>query len=49
MNKLFTKIVSVALGLTMAVGVGVSVAVGSSSKEATPVHATTIGTTYTVS
>lgn len=37
MNKLFTKIVGAALGLTMAIGVGV--AVGSNSKEATPVHA----------
>ena len=37
MNKLFTKIVGVCLGLTMAVGVGVAVA--SNSKEATPVHA----------
>lgn len=37
MNKLIKKIVGAALGLTMAVGVGV--AVGSSSKEATPVHA----------
>lgn len=37
MNKLFTKIVGVALGLTMAIGVGV--AVGSNVKEATPVHA----------
>lgn len=38
MNKLFTKIAGVALGLTMAIGVGV--AVGSNSKEATSVHAT---------
>ena len=38
MNKLFTKIVGVALGLTMAVGVGVSVAVASNS-EAVPAHA----------
>ena len=37
MNKLFTKIVGAALGLTMAIGVGVAVA--SNSKEATPVHA----------
>ena len=44
MNKLFTKIVGVALGLTMAVGVGVSAAVGSSSKEV-PVHAA--GGTFT--
>ena len=36
MNKLFTKIVGAALGLTMAIGVGVAVA---SSKEAVPVHA----------
>lgn len=38
MNKLFTKIVGVALGLTMAIGV--SVAVASNSKEASPVEAT---------
>ena len=38
MNKLFTKIVGAALGLTMAIGVGVAVA--SNSKEAMPVHAT---------
>ena len=37
MNKLFTKVVGVALGLTMAVGVGV--AVGASKVEAVPVHA----------
>ena len=37
MNKLFTKIVGAALGLTMAIGVGVAVA--SNSKEATPVYA----------
>ena len=37
MNKLFTKIVGAALGLTMAIGVGVAVA--SNSKETTPVHA----------
>ena len=36
MNKLFTKIVGAALGLTMAIGVGVAVA---SSREAVPVHA----------
>lgn len=36
MNKLFTKIVGVALGLTMAIGVGVAVA---SNREAVPVHA----------
>ena len=36
MNKLFTKIVGAALGLTMAIGVGVAVA---SSQEAVPVHA----------
>lgn len=46
MNKLFTKIVGAALGLTMAIGVGV--AVGSNSKEATPVHAASSVTgTYT--
>ena len=44
MNKLFTKIVGLALGLTMAVGVGVAVA--NNSKEATPVHATE--TSYTI-
>ena len=38
MNKLITKIVGAALGLTMAVGVGVGLAVGS-SKEAVPVRA----------
>ena len=42
MNKLFTKIVGAALGLTMAIGVGVAVA--SNSKEASPVEAATIGT-----
>lgn len=36
MNKLFTKIVGAALGLTMAIGVGVAV---SSNREAVPVHA----------
>jgi len=38
MNKLITKIVGAALGLTMAIGVGVGFGVGS-SKEAVPVHA----------
>lgn len=47
MNKLLTKIAGLSIGLAMAIGVGV--AVGSNSKEAAPVHATTIGTTYTVS
>lgn len=42
MNKLFTKIVGLTLGLTMAVGVGV--AVSSNSREASPVHADTTGT-----
>ena len=37
MNKLITKIVGAALGLTMAIGVGV--AAGASRKEAVPVHA----------
>ena len=46
MNKLFTKIVGVALGLTMAIGVGVAVA---SSREAVPAEATTVGTTYSIS
>ncbi len=40
MNKLITKIVGVALGLTMTVGVGVGFAVGS-NREAVPVHAAT--------
>ena len=44
MNKLFTKIVGAALGLTMAIGVGVAVA--SNSKEATPVHATSSPVSY---
>lgn len=47
MNKLFTKIVGVCLGLTMAVGVGVAVA--SNSREATPVHAATSTLTIDVS
>lgn len=47
MNKLFSKIAGLSIGLAMAIGVGV--AVGSNSKEAAPAHATTIGTTYTVS
>ncbi len=47
MNKLFSKIAGLSIGLAMAIGVGV--AVGSNNKEASPVHATTIGTTYTVS
>ena len=38
MNKLFTKIAALSVGLAMAIGVGV--AVGSRAKEATPVHAT---------
>lgn len=37
MNKLFSKIAGLSIGLAMAIGVGV--AVGSNSKEATPVHA----------
>jgi hypothetical protein len=37
MNKLFSKIAGLSIGLAMAIGVGVAVA--SSSKEATPVHA----------
>lgn len=37
MNKLFTKIAGLSLGLAMAIGVGV--AVGSKSQEAAPVHA----------
>lgn len=41
MYKLFTKIVGVALGLTMAIGVGLTVA---SNSEAVPVHADTTGT-----
>lgn len=45
MNKLFTKIVGAALGLTMAIGVGVAVA---SSREAVPVYATDPSYTYTI-
>ncbi len=41
MNKLFTKIAALALGAAMVVGVGVAVA--SNSKEASPVHADTVG------
>lgn len=41
MNKLFTKIAGLSIGLAMAIGVGVAVG----SKEATPVYAT--DTTYT--
>ena len=37
MNKLFTKIAALALGMTMATGVGVAVASG--TKETSPVHA----------
>ena len=44
MNKLFTKIAALSVGLAMAIGVGVAVA--SNSKEATPVHAVT--TRYTL-
>ncbi|GEM_PF-5032353 len=40
MNKLFTKIVGVALGLTMAIGVGLTVA---SNSEAVPAHAAGAG------
>lgn len=47
MNKLFTKIVGAALGLTMAIGVGVAVA--SNSKEATPVQAAAGSLTVTAS
>ena len=42
MNKLFTKIVGVALGLTMAIGIGVAIG---NNREAVPVHAA--DTTYT--
>ncbi len=45
MNKLFTRIVGAALGLTMAVGVGV--AVGASKKDAVPVHAASSTVTKT--
>lgn len=45
MNKLITKIVGAALGLTMAIGVGVAVA---SNSEVVPVHATE-ATAYTMS
>lgn len=47
MNKLLTKIVGAALGLTMAVGVGISV--GASRRDAVPVSAATVGTSYNVS
>lgn len=47
MNKLFTKIVGAALGLTMAIGVGVTV--GSNSIEAAPVEATTANATAATS
>lgn len=46
MNKLFTKIVSAALGLTMAIGVGLTVA---SNSEAVPVHAANGSVTLTTS
>ena len=42
MNKIFTKIASLALGAAMAFGVGVAV----SSKEASPAHAATAGSAY---
>lgn len=42
MNKLFTKIAGIALGLSMAIGVGAAVA--SNTKEATPVHAASVTT-----
>ena len=45
MNKLFTKIVGVALGLTMAVGAGV--AVSANNGEVVPVHAA-VSTRYTL-
>lgn len=45
MNKLFTKIVGGALGLTMAIGVGVAVA---SNREAVPVHAADATGTLTI-
>ena len=45
MNKLFTKIVGAALGLTMAIGVGVAV----SGKEAKPVEAASSTQTWTAS
>ena len=44
MNKLFTKIVGAALGLTMAIGVGVAVA--SNRQDAVPVHAATADAYY---
>ena len=43
MNKLFTKIVGAALGLTMAIGVGVAVA--SSRQDVLPVEAASSATT----
>lgn len=47
MNKLFTKIAGLSIGLAMAIGVGV--AVGGKTKDVKPVEATTVGTAYTVS
>ncbi|MCQ2802738.1 MAG: InlB B-repeat-containing protein [Bacilli bacterium] len=46
MNKLFTKIAGLSLGLVMAIGVGVAVA--SNSKEATPVHAADTELTFSL-
>ena len=46
MNKLFTKVVGVALGLTMAVGVGVAIG---GSKEAVAAHATSSTASWAIS
>ena len=46
MNKLFTKIAGLALGLSMAIGVGI--AVGTSGKDAARVDATAVGGTDTI-
>ena len=45
MNKLFTKVATLCVGLAMATGVGVAVA--SSEKEATPVHASAAWVAHT--
>ncbi len=47
MNKLFSKIAALSVGLAMAVGVGVAVSSSDNSKEPAPVEAATIGTHLT--
>ena len=49
MNKLFTKIAALALGMTMATGVGVAVATSSKANAAKPVAAETDSITYNFS